>query len=202
MPEQLAFAGFEPPPPPPPPGGPHGRPTDRLLFAIYLDAGAGADAVQLTQRLRGEHGLRGKSIGTNLLHITLLHLGDHDGLPPGLVTAACGAADTIRMHPFEVAFDRVMSFSRKQGNLPFVLRGNDGLAELRTFQRMVVAAMRVIGAPVASGFTPHVTLLYDNVRVAEQAVETIRWTVGEFVLVHSLLGQTRHIPLARWPLCG
>jgi 2'-5' RNA ligase len=35
-----------------------------------------------------------------------------------------------------------------------------------------------------------------------RAVEPIRWTVREFVLVHSLLGQTRHVPLARWSLGG
>jgi 2'-5' RNA ligase len=46
------------------------------------------------------------------------------------------------------------------------------------------------------------TLLYDDRSVAEQAVETIGWTAREFVLVHSLLGQTRHIPLGRWPLRG
>ena len=56
--------------------------------------------------------------------------------------------------------------------------------------------------PVASQVTPHVTLLYDDVLVEERAVEPIRWTVREFVLVHSLLGQTRHVPLARWPLGG
>jgi 2'-5' RNA ligase len=49
-------------------------------------------------------------------------------------------------------------------------------------------------------FTPHVTLLYDGMSVAEQPVDPISWTVGEFVLVHSLLGQTRHIILDRWPL--
>jgi len=47
-----------------------------------------------------------------------------------------------------------------------------------------------------------VTLLYDDCSVAEQAVETICWTAREFVLVHSLIGQTLHVPLARWPLRG
>jgi 2'-5' RNA ligase len=28
----------------------------------------------------------------------------------------------------------------------------------------------------------------------------IAWRVREFVLVHSLLGRTVHLPLARWPL--
>ena len=49
-------------------------------------------------------------------------------------------------------------------------------------------------------YTPHVTLLYDDRCVAEQVVETIEWAANEFVLVHSLIGQNRHVPLARWPL--
>jgi len=50
--------------------------------------------------------------------------------------------------------------------------------------------------------TPHLTLLYDARRVDEQPIDPIRWTVREFVLVHSLLGQTRYIPLGKWPLRG
>jgi hypothetical protein len=40
----------------------------------------------------------------------------------------------------------------------------------------------------------------DWTKIAEQFVETVGWSVREFVLVHSLLGQTRHVLLARWPL--
>jgi len=50
--------------------------------------------------------------------------------------------------------------------------------------------------------TPHLTLLYDARRVAEQPITRIGWTMREFVLVHSLLGQKRYIPLGKWPLCG
>jgi 2'-5' RNA ligase len=49
-------------------------------------------------------------------------------------------------------------------------------------------------------FTPHVTLLRDRISVPEQEIEPICWTAREFVLVHSLLGQTQHIPLGRWSL--
>ena len=44
------------------------------------------------------------------------------------------------------------------------------------------------------------TLLYDRRMVAEQAVEPVHLTVREFALVHSLVRQSRHIELARWPL--
>ena len=44
------------------------------------------------------------------------------------------------------------------------------------------------------------TLLRDVVEIAAQTIEPITWTAREFVLVHSLIGQTRHIPLGRWAL--
>jgi 2'-5' RNA ligase len=138
------------------------------------------------------------------LHITLHHIGDYTGLPPQVVTAISDVAAKVRTDPFEVEFDRVASFSGKRGNLPLVLRGGEGLAELMKFQRGLGTAITRarVGRPVASQFTPHVTLLYDGIQVEERAVEPIRWTVSEFILVHSLLGQTRHIPLARWSLSG
>jgi 2'-5' RNA ligase len=81
-----------------------------------------------------------------------------------------------------------------------VLRSQAGSESLIAFQQALGAAMLRAGLRPDRSFTPHVTLLYDDALVTETPIEPIRWTVGELVLVHSLLGQTRHIPLARWPL--
>ena len=51
-------------------------------------------------------------------------------------------------------------------------------------------------------YEPHLTLLYDDRCVAEQAIDIVSWTVREFVLVHSLHGQGRYVMLGRWPLPG
>ena len=61
-----------------------------------------------------------------------------------------------------------------------------------------------IGQSVTPGFTPHLTLLYGDRIVTERSIEPIRWTVRDFVLVQSLRGrgESKHIHLARWPLCG
>jgi RNA 2',3'-cyclic 3'-phosphodiesterase len=59
-----------------------------------------------------------------------------------------------------------------------------------------------LGAATQGDFQPHVTLAYDKLRLKPFAVEPVSWTVREFVLVHSLLGRTTHIPLGRWPLRG
>jgi 2'-5' RNA ligase len=183
-------------------GEPEAHPTDRLLLALYPDAKAAARMVDMAQRLKAAHGLTGKLIATERLHVTLIHIGDFFGLPKGVVTAAGEAAGKISIPPFEIAFDRAASFSGQPGNQPFVLRMGQGRDGLMAFQRGLCVEMIKAGVRYKSGaqFTPHVTLLYDRLSVPEQMIEPIRWTAREFVLVHSLLGQTRHIPLGRWSL--
>jgi 2'-5' RNA ligase len=74
---------------------------------------------------------------------------------------------------------------------------------LTAFQRTLGAALGRVGLggrETKLQFTPHVTLLYDDALVAERPCDAVAWRVREFVLVHSLLGRTVHLPLARWPL--
>lgn len=179
------------------------EPTDRLFFAIFPDADAAARIATLAWRLRGEHGLQGKLIEKGRLHVTLHHLGDFVGVPRDIVARAGEAAATVAMPPFEITFNRAMSFSGRPDNRPFVLLGDDGLAALKAFQRTLGTAMEKAGLKLFkadANYTPHVTLLYGDLLVAEQAVETVAWAAREFVLVHSLLGQSVHVPLARWAL--
>jgi 2'-5' RNA ligase len=105
------------------------------------------------------------------------------------------------MPPFEVSFDRTMSFSESK-NHPFVLLGDAGVERLKKFRQMLGASMMRNGLRhlVRTSFMPHVTLLYDNQNVDEQPIEPISWIVHEFVLVRSLYRRTTHIHEARWPL--
>jgi RNA 2',3'-cyclic 3'-phosphodiesterase len=186
------------------------KPTDRLFFALFPSEEAIPQIVKTSQQLRDEHGLTGKSLSNDRLHVTLHHVGDYaGGLPIGLVEVAKEVASMIAMPTFEVTFDRAMSFAGSPRNKPFVLRGNEsragGLVDLMAFQKTMYLAMYRAGlqGPRANAkFAPHVTLMYDSQGMAEQAVEPVRWTAHEFVLVHSLLGQTRHIHLGRWPICA
>jgi 2'-5' RNA ligase len=193
MPEQFSLSGFDVVP----------KPTDRLFFAVFPEPAAAARIARLAQRLCSEHALRANPLGTERFHITLHHLGDYAGLPQGLVAEASRAATTIAMPQFEVTFDRALSFHGRSGNRPFVLRGCDGLVSLEALHSVLRTAL--YGAGLAGGrakpqYTPHVTLLYDDSLILERSVEPVTWTVREFVLVHSLLGRTVHVPLARWPL--
>jgi len=105
----------------------------------------------------------------------------------------------VRAERFEVWFDRTVSFRGRSGNRPFVLIGEDGLGRLQSFRRMLGAALTRRGERRVANthFTPHVTLLYGARSVVEHPVWPIRWTVSEFVLIHSRKG---HDYLARWSL--
>jgi RNA 2',3'-cyclic 3'-phosphodiesterase len=188
---QSSFPGFEAP----------ATPTDRLFFAIFPDADAAERIAGLAQNLRTEHCLTGKPLAADRFHVTLQMLGDYPCLPEKVVAAAQAAAAAVRMPPFELSFDRAASFSRGARNRPFVLQGSEGVAALMVFQRSLMKALATGGLVqgVAPAYTPHVTLLYDDRLVDQRPIEPIKWTAHEFVLVHSLLRQTRHIQLARWP---
>lgn len=192
MAEQLSLEGVEAPP----------VPRDRLFFALLPDPATAASLEALARGLRSQHGLSGRPLDAQRLHITLHHLGDHAGVPAGLVEAARGAAAGLEAPVFDVSFDHVESFSGAKRHRPLVLRGEHGLAALMSFQQALGTAMKKsgLGRWAEDRFTPHVTLLYDDLRIPRQAVEPVSWTVRELVLVHSLIGRHKHLYLARWPL--
>ena len=113
------------------------------------------------------------------------------------------AVAAITMRRFLIAFDQVESFSGKPKR-PLVLTGDEGATGIRMLRHDLVTALREIGFMDGKepGFTPHMTILYDLSKVCRQVVEEIGWTATEFVLVRSLRGQSRHVPLGRWPLQG
>jgi 2'-5' RNA ligase len=174
----------------------------RLFFAILSPPEAAMQIAECVQFLRAEHGLKGRPIGPDRLHISLHGLGDHPRLPKALVEQARGAGASVAMPPFDVVFDRAVSFARKNKKPPVVLRASGDVTPLITFHRRLGDAMKKagLGRRVASRFTPHMTLIYDDRVVKERAIEAVRLTVRDFALVHSLVGRSRYIELARWPL--
>ena len=200
MTEQFSLAGFDVPAPPP-----RQPMTDRLFTALMPDPDTAARITQIAQQLRTDHALRGRLVATERLHVTLNHLGDFPAFPAELADRAIKAMAALPpMAAFDVAFDRAMSFTnRRASNLPFVLRASSGVEAMTTLAKALETAMIKAGAmQKRATFTPHVTLLYDDRSVAETPVEPVRWTAREFVLMHSLLGQTKHVALARFSLAG
>jgi 2'-5' RNA ligase len=179
------------------------RRNDRLFFAILVE-----DAIThaLASRAAGwqrEIGLGGKLVRAGHLHISLVMLGDHDGLPKPLVDAACCAGSLVRAHAFDVSFDRLSAF----GGGALVLHGSDGIPPLQAFWRALATVLSdsPLKPFVTNSIEPHVTLLRDKARVPkvdERSIEPVAWTVREFALIHSFLRQDRYQVVGRWPLGG
>ncbi len=99
------------------------RPTDRLFFAVLPDPATAVRIATLGETLRKEHGLGGKPILPQHLHITLWHVGDAFWPPVERAgrQARCAAPPMSRCRRSRIAFDHAMSFR----NGAFVLGGEE-----------------------------------------------------------------------------
>jgi RNA 2',3'-cyclic 3'-phosphodiesterase len=148
--------------------------------------------------LHQQHGLTGKPIRLDLLHVTLLSLGSYDdAVPQALVDAASTVASNLAMPRFDVLFDRALSFP---GSSAFVLRGYDADALSGAFRKALGQALTQAGLRARPSNTAHMTLAYDDRQVPEHRIEPVRWMAEEFALIDSLVGQTVHRHLDHWPL--
>ena len=190
-PAQASLPGFEPEP----------ERIDSLYLAILPPATAAAQIESLAKQLRGEHGLKGNPLERERLHVSLHYLGGYAGLPQAIVSAARSAAASMALPAFEIVFDRVGSVARGQRSQPLMLLGGAGMTALNQFQNALGLALRKtgLGRWATARFTPQLTLLYDD-RSLEQTIEPIAWIAQEFVLVHGMVGQSRHEVIGRWPL--
>lgn len=178
------------------------KPTDRLFFALRPDAATAAAVVHRLELLRRELGLKGRPLKAEHLHLTLHHVGDFEGFPADLVHKLLEASKTVHAPAVPVCLDALLSFGRaNRRNNPLVLLAGEPLEPLRAFHRSLGVHLQSAGLGSARGkFTPHLTLLYDDALIELRAVEPLRWTASEFLLIDSLIGQTRHVVLGRWPL--
>ncbi|HEY3990317.1 MAG TPA: 2'-5' RNA ligase family protein [Acidobacteriaceae bacterium] len=187
------------------------EPAERLFFGGFPERAAAECIAQLAHNLKNKHRLPGEPLRKKRFHISLCRLRpDTVGLREDLVNRAIEAISAIALPPFEVVFDRAVSFSgghtdpERPDSYPLVLLARDGVAELTALRRSLIAAMVKAGIKPRgnTSFTPHITLLYDRQHEIAEVIEPIRWTIRDFVLVRSLLGQTRYELLHRWQLSG
>ncbi len=193
MSEQLSLLGIDPPEPP----------RDRIFFALKPAAEVVPAIDALDHELQRRYGWPDKGkVAAKRLHITLHHLGDHAGVPQDLVARAKTVAQSVKAEPFDVAFDRVMTFTRSKKPVPTVLASSQDNQPLVAFQKHLGDRLRAAGMAhcVDVRFTPHVTLHYADRPVTEEAVPALSWAVTEFVLIHSLLGRSEHRILGAWAL--
>ena len=173
--------------------------SDALFFALVPDASAASRMVEIGREQRLRHGLTGKLLAPEQLHMRLVGLGAHAGLPSGLVDLAMQAAAAIIMPSFDVVLDRVRSLAGLRR--PLVLCGGEGVHGAAVMQLAIEIAMHEVGIGAAERrHTPHVTVLDGWRGSVEEAVEAVRWTATEFVLLHSRRGRHECVVLGRWAL--
>lgn len=174
-----------------------------VFFAAVPDATASVGAERVAHNVRRRLQLTATPIAPERLHVSLLSIGGFCGsYPPSIIDAAMGAAGAVSMAPFNVVFDRVASFSASHGQRALVLTGaGDGVAGFLRLQEALKHALMTAGLrlPRQSASSPHLTMMYES-RICDFAIEPIRWTVSRFVLVDSLVGQSRHVHLGGWSL--
>lgn len=177
--------------------------VERLFFGLMLPPTQGSEALQVLDQSRAAGGLRGNAIRQDRLHITLIHVGDYANALPGSVVAALrDAADALAVAAFDIALDRVSSFSGAPGRHPHVLLGENGVAALKAFRKDLLTSVVRHGVKPLSRqeFNPHVTLSYGDRRLPERPIRPISWRAEEFVLIHSEVGRSIYHALGRWPL--
>ncbi len=195
------FLLFETPPPPPP-----RIPRFSLVLAIFPDPYAAQQITDLGNSIRKKHGMYGRMRPISHLHVSMPCPGPApDDTPETLLETigrVCRAATAV-MRPFEIKFDRVMSFRGRPGNRAVVLlndkHGNDWDMSLCGLLR-TESSKKTSATSSTLKFTPHLTLLYDKQELALQATEPVSWTVKEIVLVFSEGGATKYHHLGRWQL--
>lgn len=175
----------------------------QLFLALFPPQPAREIAANLARVFRTKYCLRTQPLRPDRLHASLYSLGRFRSVPREVLETPEPAVHDCDIPPFDVAFDRALSFENNDRR-PFVITGGDGLAALKDFHHHLRTWVnRTFGVPnLRTSFTPHITLLYDRQNIPQQPVDPVRWQVTEFSRVLSVVGQSRYVHLDRWRLTG
>lgn len=173
-----------------------------LFLALQPDAEAAASIGRLMDKLCREHGLSPRPVGSKCLHISLIPLGEHVDLPVWLIDKAKAALSTVTMPPFVVALNRAVSWKGRAGRQLLALLGDEGVVGVDMLRAQIHAALAEASLKPRryEETIPHLTLAYGKLELPDEIIVDVRWTVREFVLVDSLVGESHHDVLHRWPL--
>jgi len=168
---------------------------DRFFFAVRPD-GETAHAIDAFAE-RELPGLR--RLKPAHQHVTLAITGDFREYPGELVQRLLEAGAEVRAGPFELRLTRLSGSRRSVALCP-----EGRVAPLTVLQQEIADAMARHGVPMREGWTfnPHQTLGYRKGEPFSRRVEGFTWIARDFVLVHSLVGLSRHEVIGCWPLMG
>jgi len=177
-------------------------PRESLFFAVLPDPATAQRVFAVGERLRAEHGLHGRALPVERLHLTLHYLGEYAGIPPRLLQQAHAAGQALAAAPFDLCFDRVASFGGRARTRPLVLLGDGEPPALRHLREALQQQLGRQGVATRAdpAYVPHITLSYDEQTVPPQAVPELLCPVAALSLIRSVQGQGRYVHEATWPL--
>ncbi|WP_115559768.1 2'-5' RNA ligase family protein [Xanthomonas arboricola] len=104
------------------------------------------------------------------------------------------------LYTLQGALGRQLAHVGRRSQLPCVLRGEERVRGLYTLQGALGRQLAHVGIAGDAQYTPHMTLLYCNQTLPQRRCDALAWTVRDFALVRSFLGQSRYQIEGRWPL--
>ena len=178
-----------------------------VFLAVFPGSATASHLLKMAAAIKESHGLCGRVRPLGHLHVSLYPLGACSAVSEKVVNFVekiC-APVVASIPPFEVKFERAMSFRGGRDTHPLVLvnhgNGNAKLMRLRqALDSEFSKYRRRMGGNLK--FNPHLTLLYDERTIPEEPVEPVSWVVEEIVLVFSEVGATKYERPRRWQLGG
>lgn len=169
-----------------------------LFLAIVPEPDVALQAVETGREIARRFGLTKSPLPVDRMHVSLNAIGKYPDFPDDIVCAVSAAMATVKAAPFELHFDRAMSFANA-----VVLSNAIRSEEMMDLHVQVAKEMWGVGLNFTYNprFMPHMTVLYDDGPVPEHTLaEPVRWIAREFVLLRSVAGRSEYEYLDRWPL--
>jgi 2'-5' RNA ligase len=130
------------------------------------------------------------------LHLTLGITSDYAAYPQDVAQRLASIGEHLAGDPFLLPLDRLSGSERS-----IALRPNKRPAALSALQKQIDDQLRYWNLMRTGwSFNPHVTLGYRAGLSFLRPITPLIWDIRDLVLIHSVVGATRHIELSRWPL--
>lgn len=180
--------------------------VDNVFFALTPEGPAGAQAIDIQSGFVPQLGENPYLVPQSCLHVSLLDIGIKKNLAlrsfGSTIAMAQEAAGKLSVASFEVSFDKALSFNaRANQSKAFVLQMAEGREQVLALCKKLKLCLAMAGVHSDDkAATPHMTLARSPHTIPLTDVRTVLWAATRLVLVHSVVGDRRHIPLHSWPL--
>lgn len=180
--------------------------VDNVFFALTPEGRAGVQAIDIRNGFLSQLGENPYLVPQSCLHVSLLDIGIKKNLVlrsfGSTIAMATEAAGKLSVASFEIGFDEALSFNTKANqSRAFVLQMGEGREQVLALCKKLKLCLVMAGVHSDDkAATPHMTLARAAHTIPLTDVQPVSWTATRLVLVHSVVGETRHIPLQSWPL--